>query len=774
MANVRILLSVFLLLCSTGSWAQGPDCDLVLTGTVLDEHDRTPLAFAAVALAEGGKGAIADEQGRFRLAGLCPGGILLRVSHLGCEPLEVRLDLKEDREVTLFLEHHAHELEQFELVRERPDENVGHSKAGLDRKAMDRATGRTIAEMLDGINGVDMQQSGPTISKPVIRGLSGNRVLLLNQGVRQEDQQWGTEHAPNLDPFSTDRITVVRGAASVQYGSDALGGVIITGPVELPDRERLQGELRAIGALNGRGGGGMGMLEGAVVRVPGLAWRVQGSGRGLGDAEAPSYMLSNTGLREGGVSATVALERHRYGGRAYYSWFARELGILRASHIGNLTDLENAISSGEPAYVGPFSYAIDAPRQTVQHHLLKTEAYWRPNEVDQFVFTYAYQADDRQEFDIRRAGRSAIPALDLFLTTHTTELVYKHFLGKRLHGRFGVNGLWQENSNIPGTGVRPLIPDHDRRTAGVFLIEHLPVSDRLELEAGARLEGALLEVRTFDLDDAYITPEHRFTNHALSLGANWTVADSLRVRAGLNSAFRPPHVSELYSQGLHHGSAAIEEGDPTLGSERMLQATLDGAWGARDGRWSAELSLHASRTDGFIYLRPEGYRLTIRGAFPVFRYTATDVHMWGADGLVRFMPSKSWEFTLRGGLVRGRDLGLDEWLFQVPADRAGAGVGWRKTLGAATLSLRADLRWVRVQDRVPVGLDFTEPPSGYTLLSADLLLERPMGRDRLQVGLRADNLLNSAYRDYLDRFRYYADARGFDLTLWLAWRFGHS
>lgn len=767
---------LFFLLFATGSaalFAQQPVCDLVLSGRVLDEHDRTPLAFANLVVGEGQRGTSTDAEGRFRLEGMCQGEVRLRVSHVGCEPQEIRIDLKGSREITVFLEHHTHELEQFEVARERPDENVGHSKVEIDRETMERGTGTSIAEMLTGANGVDIQRSGPTIAKPVVRGLSGNRVVLLNQGVRQEDQQWGTEHAPNLDPFSTDRITIVRGAASVQYGSDALGGVIITEPVELPDRASLRGELRALGALNGRGGGGVGLLEGAVPRVPGLAWRVQGSGRFLGDSRAPNYVLSNTGIRESGISATIGSERHRHGAKVYYSWFARELGILRASHIGNLTDLENAITSGEPAYVAPFTYEVDAPRQTVQHHLLKTEAYWRPNELDQIVMTYAYQANDRQEFDIRRGGRSAIPALDLFLATHTLDVVYKHFIGKAVHGKVGVNGLWQENYNVPGTGVRPLLPNYDRRMFGVFAVEHFPLNDKLELEAGARLDHSGLLVRTFDPQDNYITPEHRFTNHAFSLGANWTLEDSVRVRAGMNSAFRPPHVSELYSQGLHHGSAAIEEGDPTLGSERMVQATMDTEWDARNGRWSVAWSLHASHTDGFIYLRPEDYRLTIRGAFPVFRYTATDVLMWGTDLRVVHRPSPDWELSVRGGLVRGRDLDEDEWLFQMPADRLGATVTWNKMLGGNDLSVRVNGRWVRTQDRIPIGLDLTEPPDGYMLLGADLLLERALGMDRMQVGLRVDNLLNTTYRDYLDRFRYYADARGLDITLWFVWRFGH-
>ena len=132
-----------------------------------------------------------------------------------------------DRAITVRLEHHAEELKQAEVVRERPDENVGMSRAVVDRADMERAAGRSLAEMVASVPGVTVLRSGPVIAKPVVQGLSGNRVLTLNQGVRQEDQQWGGEHAPDLDPFSTDRIELVKGAASVQYGSDALGGVCL-------------------------------------------------------------------------------------------------------------------------------------------------------------------------------------------------------------------------------------------------------------------------------------------------------------------------------------------------------------------------------------------------------------------------------------------------------------------------------------------------------------------------------------------------------------------
>ncbi|MBK7753911.1 MAG: TonB-dependent receptor [Flavobacteriales bacterium] len=646
-------MALFLTLPCWCSAQTASGCDLVLSGTVMDEHDHTPLAFAEVSVPALGRGTVTDEQGRFRLEGLCAGSLVVRVDHLGCEPIERRIEVREERAIELFLEHHTEELRELEVVRERPDEHVGQAHDALDKHAMERSSGKTLAEMLATIPGVNTLNSGPTISKPVIHGLSGNRILTLNQGVRQEDQQWGTEHAPNLDPFSSDRITVVKGAASVQYGSDALGGVIITEPVELPREAEISGEVRGIGMWNGRGGGGNALLQGGVQGMRGLGWRVQGSGRYLGDSEAPDYVLSNTGVREGGASASVGYRDHRWNATAYYSWFQRELGILRASHIGNLTDLNNAIESGTPWYVADFTYDIEAPRQDVEHHLVKAEAGYAISERDRIVLTYGYQADDRQEYDIRRGGRSGTPAIDLFLTTHTADAVLKHWIGKHMHGKVGVSGVYQENINVPGTGIRPLIPNYRKQSGGVFLLEHFPISPKVEMEAGARVEATQLDVAKYTFDDLLITPKHDFTNSAFTLGTNWSVKDSLRLRFNVGTAYRPPHVSELYSEGLHHGAAAIERGDAQLTSERSLKGTIDieALWFG--GRLRTDVTLYANSIADYIYLRPNGVELTIRGAFPVFQYVATDAFLYGLDATLQAKLTKRFSLRNRISIVRG-------------------------------------------------------------------------------------------------------------------------
>jgi len=768
----------FFYFLSCSSFAQGTQagCDLTLSGSVIDEHDKDGLSFAEIYLPELSRGTVADEKGHFRIDGLCSGRLLVRAMHLGCEPVERMLNLTKHEVVQFKLEHHAHELKEFEVARNRPDENVGQARNILDKADMEKNGGRNMAEMLGRLPGVNVLSTGPTIGKPVIHGLSGNRILTLNQGIRQEDQQWGTEHAPNLDPFSSDRITVVKGAASVQYGSDAIGGVIVTEPIALPRSAGMSGELRAGGQLNGAGGGGNAMLQGGMKGVRGVGWRVQGSGKLLGDSRSPYYVLSNTGMNEQGFSGGIGYRNMRFNVSGYYSWFARELGILRASHIGNLTDLESSITTGTPWYIDDFTYTISSPRQRVQHHLAKTELGYAVSDRGRIVLTYGFQTDARAEYDIRRGNRSGVPALDLSLTSHTGELVFNHWLGRKVHGKIGGSGLFQRNINQPGTGIRPLLPNYEKRSGGVFVVEHFPLSEKLELEAGARLEGTFIEVARYTQEGLYERPHHQYVNNAFSAGANWTVKDSVRLRANFSSAFRPPHVSELYSEGLHHGAAAIENGDRLLGSERSTKATLDVEARWFGGKLRTDVTLYVDRINNYIYLRPNGTALTIRGAFPVFNYVATNANLYGMDASLQYAFTPRWSLRSRTSIVRGRDLVRNEWLFQMPSDRTENSLVWSKERAGKWSALEFGLisTYVAQQLRVPADLDYTAPPGSYHLVGFQASASKSMGKHELRFGVNGYNLFNTAYRDYMDRFRYYADARGMDLAIWLRFNFGKN
>lgn len=767
------LVGLFVFGCFTHH-AQGQACDHTLRGRVLDDHDGSPLAFAEVRVLGTDQGVVADVDGGFRLHGLCAGAVRLRVSHLGCADVERTVVVPREQVVIVELEHHAHELRELEVVRQRPDERVGQSQGTVEMDPATSGGAADLGQLLTTISGLSTLSSGPTIGKPTIQGLSGNRIVILNQGVRQEDQQWGAEHAPSLDPFSTDRITVVKGAASVQYGSDAIGGVVITRPVELPREGPISGAIRSGYSSNGRGGSGGGHLQGTTPWIRGLGWRIQGNARRFGDAEAARYVLSNTGLRELSGSVALGYQDHRWSAGLYYSQFRREVGILRAAHIGNLTDLQNAINSGKPWYVGDFTYSIEAPRQEVLHHLGKVEAGYAVTDRDRVVLTYAYQVDTRREYDVRRSGRSAKPALDLGLATHSAEAVLKHWLGTRVHGRAGFSGTYQENINTAGTGVRPLIPNYRRQNLGVFWIEHMPLSQHVEVEAGLRYEVSRLDVARYDAIGHLVTPIHRFANRAFSGGAVWSLTDSVRLRGNVGAAYRPPHVSELYSEGLHHGAAAIEEGNASLRSERSLNATLDLEGDLLNGRLHVEIGARADRIADFIYLRPDGISLTVRGAFPVFTYVSTDARLFSYDALVRMELTARWTLKAQFSTTRARDILLDEWLFQMPADRSLLSLNYTIPAHRAweAWEFTCDNTLVMEQRRVPVGVDLAEAPKGYGLVGASVAGGRTWAGKALRFGVQGNNLLDLGYRDHMDRFRYFADARGRDVRIWLSYAWG--
>jgi len=445
-----------------------------------------------------------------------------------------------------------------------------------------------------------------------------------------------------------------------------------------------------------------------------------------------------------------------------YRYLWRESGVLRAAHIGNITDLEASLASGQPSVTGPFSYQIVAPRQVVQHQAASVRYAIRLNEQDQLALSYGVQVNERQEFDIRRGGRSSRPSLDLDLSTHTAKAEHKHYWGERVHGKIGINGMFQRNVNVPGTGVRPLIPFYELYSGGVFWIEHIDVG-KVELEFGARADQRLLQVIRFDENDELQRPELDFTNWAANTGAAWNLNRSTTtVRLNVATAFRPPNVSELFSEGLHHGSGAIEEGDPTLETERSFKTILSLDHTSKNERWSFGVTGYYDRIADYILLAPTGTRLTIQGAFPVFNYRAVDASLAGADLSVDLALDENVKLTNRTSVVYGRDLTNSIPLYRIPPARTVNGIEYtRKVHSGGTLNFSLSYTSVARQTRFPEGLDFADPPNGYNLLNVACQWQKGAYR----VSFAVDNVLNERYRDLLDQFRYYADALGTTLNL---------
>ncbi|HYH57558.1 MAG TPA: TonB-dependent receptor plug domain-containing protein, partial [Anseongella sp.] len=267
----------------------------------------------------------------------------------------------------------------------------------LSGEGLEKVQGGTLAEMIRSVPGVTMFQTGASIAKPVVQGMHSNRILILNNGIRQEGQQWGSEHAPEIDPFTATRISVLKGAAAIRFGPDAIGGVVVVEPPEFTKAPELQGELNIAGSANGRSGVLSGTVSGGAQGLPGLGWRLQGTLKRAGNFRTADYFLENTGVKELNFSAAAGYARERLYAELYFSRFDTDLGIFAGAHIGNLSDLEARIRNGRPGTDGEFFYDIGQPRQRVFHNLLKLKGRYSFSEGTKLNVQYGLQFNRRRE-----------------------------------------------------------------------------------------------------------------------------------------------------------------------------------------------------------------------------------------------------------------------------------------------------------------------------------------------------------------------------------------
>lgn len=750
--------------------AQAEDCHLSFQGTVIDMKTKEALPIAAIWLVGPEKGTTTDEKGRFKIDGLCAGTFTADIHYLGYVEKHIQITLPQQNELFVLMEEDQMLIDEVTVEGEAIAPDKTQSEVSLSEAELARSSGKSLGESLQDLPGVSSLKTGPTISKPIINGLHSNRILILNNGLRQEGQQWGTEHAPEIDPMMATQISVVKGAAAVRYGPEAIGGIVVVEPPALPyQHKHLHGNVRLMGSDNGRMGSASGSLQGGLGKSKTMAWRLQGTGRRAGDFSAPDYSLTNTGLREVDFSGAIGYKKNDWLAEAYYSRFATELGILRSAHIGNLTDLEAAFQSERPLIVEDFSYKINNPRQVISHDLAKTTLA-KKGRLGDLKLVYGYQRNLRKEFDVRRGGRGEKPALDMDLLTHSADLIWDQRTWQKLRGQVGSSFIYQENRNVPGTGIKPLIPNYNSATTGIFMIERW-MEDRWEVEAGLRFDNRSFQVFTFDENDEVIRPRYQFNNFSGTVGVVLKPADGWKLTSNLGSAWRPPNVSELYSQGLHHGAATIEEGNTELGTEQAFkwinQLLL------RKGRWTVDLSAYAQRINNYIYLQPQDEpRLTIRGAFPVYSYVQTDAFMAGADLSLSAQLSSQWQYDLKGSLIRAKDVTKDDFLIFMPSDRMQHSITWNYPFQTKkTFSASASYSAVRRQNRFPEGIDYVDPPAGYQLVGLNIGYGSQLFDNDYEIFLECTNLLNTSYREYLNRFRYYADELGRTITIRFNYKF---
>lgn len=756
--------SVFFLL---SLMVQAQTCTIKLSGKVVEKGNNAPLSFATVKVIDlASVGAIADADGKFEVPNLCPGSYHLEISFIGYIPQRVFLTLEKNTEKVFELRLHNELLNEIVVHGDKQETSTQvHNVIGEDKI---RSEGnKSLADVLESVSGVSVLNTGSGVSKPIIHGLYGNRVSILNNGIVQAGQQWGNDHAPEIDPFVADHISVVKGASTVEYGGNAIGGVVLVDPYKIDNDPHLHGKTTYVFQSNGLGH----TLNAQIEKADNWAsWRVTGTMKYMGDTQAPNYYLTNTGKREANLA--LQLEKafsENWFGSAYYSVFNTDIGILRGSHIGNLTDLEEAIGREEPFFTqDEFSYELQSPHQKVTHHLLKLESEHNLNDRQFLTFTYGGQIDDRREYDVRRSGRSEIPALSLLLFSHSFDAKYEQTSNRRVTTKFGIQANYTNNTNNPETDILPLIPDYQSTSIAGFAVWQKE-TDKWISELGARYRFNYLQVVAISrtLPRIIERTDHPFNNYTVNAGTKRIFDKPLQISVNIGYAQRAPEVNELYSNGLHQGVSGIEEGSKDLVSESSIKGIVSIDWKISD-RVMIQGSGYAQNINNYIYLEPqEELRLTIRGAFPVFLYKQTNAFIYGSDLLVSYNPSSQFKINAVYAIVRGEDKTNNIPLIYMPSDNISSTISLfskdRKTWVDNSISLNG--RYVFEQTRLLAEQDLLAPPEGYFLLGVDVGSGIHLEKTHLNFKLRVENMLNTTYRDYLNRMRYFADDLGINVSL---------
>ena len=765
----KIFLIQFLLLAGYVALAQ--NCSLQLKGTVNDSTSNTGMAGAAVTIKELHRHTVADANGQYNFKNICSGLYTVSVSHVDYDTLTAFVELDSTTEKDFSLTHHIVSLKQVIVngAGEKKDQLTTLSNTEIKGQQLFETRGATLGESLKSVTGLNSLQTGPSLSKPIIHGLHSNRVLILNNGIRQEGQQWGSEHAPEIDPFIASRITVIKGAASVRYGSDALVGVILLEPKELAPAKKLEGEVNAVAATNGRMGVFSGLLEGKLDKgLQGLNWRVQGTLKRTGNFKTPRYYLENTGLYEGDYSLTANYKKQNYGAELYYSEFYNKVGIFSGSHVGNVSDLDSAFARKVPITPSYFSYKIARTYQNVKHHLFKADAYYDFNNHGKLEAVYSVQRNKRDEYDIDvpYSTDPAVvnaPQISFQITTTGLDLIYLEPEKNNFSGSVGINGTTQSNVF---RGIRYLVPNFRNYTGGVFAIEKYN-KDKLTLEGGIRYDYRWL--RVYRLNNNSLETYHTTSNYnnlTGTIGATYKFNDKFSINANVGKAWRAPSVSELYIDGIHLSAASYEKGDSLLKSERSYDFTL--SLNYESDKLSAELVGYDNIINNYIYAKPSLQPITlISGTYPYFVYTQANANLKGFDLDLTYRPFKQLSVESKTSIVRGWNKTADDYLIFMPPDRFDNtiqyNIGTWKKFSNAYISLQNVTE--AKQTRVPPNSDYVPPPPGYSIFNANAGVATKLGKCPLSIDFGVNNLTNVTYRDYLNRFRYYADDLGISFIL---------
>ena len=808
---IRSCCIVYLLLLSSLEVQSQDICDRSISGKIIDNETKSPLSDVIVrAISDpqvygnrvlynsSDKFYISDENGKFLLEDLCAEEDSLLFSRIGYQDTLISLDTDY---WTVSLTEKSVKLENVTISDEREKilgaQTMSRQSISLDDKVIDRTS--SFASIASEVDGVTFISTGSNVERPVIHGLYGNRVLVLNNYLKHGFQNWGDDHAPEINVSSVDRISVLKGSSGVRFGPEALGGAIIVEPDPMKLKQPYYFNTNFGYQTNGRGRNfsvdtGKGYKN--------LGFNVGLSHIKIGDRHAPSYSLTNSGKEEKGFNIGLHYHLNNFDIKFYYSYVDVNLALLRSSifHSGNA--ISRAISSEEPLFIRPFSFNINEPNQLVDHHLAKVNINWWYNENDKLSFVFGRQLNKRKEFDVRRNAEK--PIIDLDLITTDLMIDWDHSFSENSDGLIGLHFFNQDNDNNPGTGTTPYIPNYNTNRYSFFLIENLKFGNR-QFEIGIRVDNEDYNVRGREVSQKIFRDEHSLTNTTFSVGFENQLSERFSFRTNLGSAWRTPNMAELYSFGSHgfknsfgllryyyNENNELRTDKVTIMSESLLSPEkslkLINELDYKSEKNEMKLTLFSNYIMNYVFQRPIGLYGTIRGPMPYFIFDQSDVLFIGSDFTIKREFSKKFKSSLAINYLWSNNLDNNGKLINQPPVRIENNLDFKIDsfwkVDFSEISINPSYTFHQFQAPMTITpenlisgtanitsetdiFDFKDAPEGYFLLDFSWKLNI----NDFGVSLIVKNLLNEKYRNYLNEMRYFADEPGRNFIINLSYMF---
>ncbi|CAM3422931.1 TonB-dependent receptor [Aequorivita lipolytica] len=718
MKNILCLLAVFLVYTAASSQNS-------LTGTITSENTNEAVP-ATIYIPQLEKGTVADFDGNYSLNNIPDGNYNVIFSSLGFATVSKKINFSNAKSVMENLEMQESAVEMEEVIVSTPfhklqSDNVMKVER-VSTEDLNTSGALTLADGIKNIAGVDIISTGTGIGKPVIRGLSSNRILTYTQGVRLENQQFGDEHGLGINEAGIESVEVIKGPASLLYGSDALGGVLYLNP----EKFALTGETHSdVSSTYFSNTLGTSTNLGVKTSSEKLKFLVRGSYSSFSDYETGAgYRVTNSRFNEKDFKTGLQYSGTKFKSTLRYNYNRSNIGIPEV--VSEQTQSKD----------------LELPFQEIDNHILSFDntLFFNNSSLD---VKAGYLFNDRREFE----DEADLAALRLKLNTLNYDVKYHLPQFGNYETIVGLQGMFQNNKN---EGEEILIPDANTTDIGFLATSHYHL-EKVDFQAGIRFDSRKIESEAArnPADEDFIPGLDRtFNSFTGALGAKVDLVENFSARVNLASGFRAPNLAELTSNGVHEGTNRYERGNADLTNEQNFQA--DVALEYRNEHVEFFANGFYNAVNNYIFLSPNN---EVIDDSQVYDYLQDDASLYGGEFGFHLHPHPLDWLHLESSFetVTGM-LSNDSYLPLIPANSLRNTFRVEMHDGKTRKSSSAFITLENTFDQKNVS-DFETRTGGYSLLSAGVESSFQLQKVLLKIGLNGTNLTDKQYTAHLSRFK---------------------